>query len=83
MITLHSLFVPSCVYTYVVSKGRQFVTKYFIGFSMSFLFRILRRIKSEDLNLVLCALIGFGRPFLVDVSYRHQAHSLLSLQDIL
>ena len=36
----------SCVSTYFLSKGRQFVTKYFIGFLRSFLYRK----KSEGLK---------------------------------
>ena len=59
MLTLQSRYVPSCVSTCDLSKGRQFVSKYFIGFGRSFLFRSPRRFKYQGVSLVLSALLEF------------------------
>ena len=44
MLTNQLFCMLSCVTVYILSKGRQFVSKCYIGFSMSFLFISPRRI---------------------------------------
>ena len=45
MLTLQPFYMSSCITTYIFSKGRQFVSKCFIGFAWSFLFGSQARTK--------------------------------------